>query len=202
MKDSSTTVGGVLVNVRVLVGKLLAGVYAVLALACLLPALSLLAAPGDLAGSSLIAVTFFAALGGWFGYLARRRWRSDAGGLLQPADLHDPSLREFFSSVAGVSRSNADGSDRQALIRAKCRAGGALTLVREPGNAHDANAIAVMCSGSQIGYLHAELAEKYAKRIDSGEIEMTAEVKEVTGGTTVKPTYGVNVLVRVRIDPP
>jgi hypothetical protein len=51
----------------------------------------------------------------------------------------------FFSKVAGVAHNNADGSSRQQII-SRCRVGEELSLVREPGNEFDPNAIKILRS--------------------------------------------------------
>lgn len=43
------------------------------------------------------------------------------------------------------------------------------SLIREPDNEHDPNAIAVLCGGSLIGRLPRSLAEKLAPKLDAGE---------------------------------
>ena len=144
-------------------------------------------------------VALHVALGAWLAYLSRRRWRQGAanGGALP---MHDGKLAsgEFYSSVVGVSHKNPDGSDRQAHIKKYCKAGAPLTLEREPQNPHDPNAIAVLCNGVQIGYLRGRMAQEYAESIDDGQIEMTARVKEVTGGTAGRESLGVNIVVTLR----
>lgn len=105
-------------------------------------------------------------------------------------------ISSFFTSLAGVSHRNPDGSQRQRIIRA-CRAGERLTLVREPDNEYDEFAIAVYSvSGRQIGYVKTELAERLCEQLDDG-CGVAMYVKEVTGGVAGKPTLGVNVAVFV-----
>lgn len=43
------------------------------------------------------------------------------------------------------------------------------SLIRDPENEYDANAIAVLCGGSFIGFIPASLAEKLAPKLDAGE---------------------------------
>ena len=105
---------------------------------------------------------------------------------------------EFPSSVVGVSFDNDDGTSRQDNIKRYCSAGEQLQLVREPDNVRDSNAIAVLCKGRKIGHLRTELGERYADEIDNEEIEMTASVLEVTGGSSDKQTLGVNILVKLK----
>ena len=112
-------------------------------------------------------------------------------------------MREFFTSVVGVTFSNTDGSSRQAAIK-RLRGGDMLHLEHHPDNPHDSNAIAVMFSyrrwfrthTAQIGHLNAELAERIVLDFDQGK-RVQARVKEVTGGTRQKPTLGVNIALYV-----
>lgn len=109
----------------------------------------------------------------------------------------------FHSKVAGVTASNADGYPRQKYIRSYCKPGMALILKREPANPHDNNAIGVwvtaralvvFSSEAQIGYLSADVAREVAPYMDKGG-KITAKISDVTGGTTAKPTFGVNIEV-------
>lgn len=84
-------------------------------------------------------------------------------------------MREIPSIVAGT---NFDG--RAQIIRARCKVGSKIELVREPDNKFDPNAIAVYLHGKrlfgmvetreQIGYIKAGRAEGLAEKIDSGAI--------------------------------
>lgn len=76
---------------------------------------------------------------------------------------------EYSLRVVGVTKPNADGTDRQAILRT-CRVGEPILLVREPGNAFDPNAIRVCrANGQQIGYIAADnaawLAPDYLDRL-------------------------------------
>jgi hypothetical protein len=100
---------------------------------------------------------------------------------------------DFQSKVVGVTRHNHDGSDRQ-VIAAECRQGEELVLRREPDNPQDKNAVAVFReNGDQVGYLSASVAEQLAPLLDA-DAPITAEVSEVTGGTSDHP-YGVNIRI-------
>lgn len=107
----------------------------------------------------------------------------------------------FHSKVAGVSWSNPNGKSRQDVIRAYCRPGMPLVLRREPENPYDANAVGVWIrtrvflffeTELQIGYLNRSVAREIAEHVDNGG-PVTARITEVTGGSTEKPTYGVNI---------
>jgi hypothetical protein len=67
-------------------------------------------------------------------------------------------LQHFFTSVAGVTYPNRDGSSRQTII-AKCRAGEPIVLEAEPDNAQHENAVRVLRKDtSQIGYVVPRMA--------------------------------------------
>jgi hypothetical protein len=86
----------------------------------------------------------------------------------------------FRTTIAGVTKQNADGSDRQSLVKA-LRAGEELRLVREPNNPYDKYAIAIFRStGGQLGYLPRG-DRRLADHIDMGGA-VTARVIKVTGG--------------------
>jgi len=68
------------------------------------------------------------------------------------------ALRHFFTSVAGVTYPNRDGSNRQTIV-AKCRAGEPIVLEAEPDNPQHENAVRVLRKdGSQIGYVVPRMA--------------------------------------------
>jgi len=112
---------------------------------------------------------------------------------------------EFFTKVAGVTRQNADGSLRQDIIEdleEEWQAGEALklTLRREPDNAYDRNAVAVLdAEGRQVGYLSRPVASSVAPRMDRGEA-VAAELQAVTGGSLTH-NYGVNIKIVVGAPP-
>jgi hypothetical protein len=78
-------------------------------------------------------------------------------------------MQELTLAVVGIDFPNADGSNRrsEALMTLP---GEAVTLVPEPRNRHDGNAIAVVGPrGVQIGYLSAERAPYIGGRMGRGE---------------------------------
>jgi hypothetical protein len=110
-------------------------------------------------------------------------------------------VEECYSKVYGVGHRNADGTDRQK-IAAKCVPGEALSLIREPNNPHDPNAIALFRrNGQQLGYVGGGLAETLAPVLDGGGY-VTAVVAEVTGGERGKVSRGANLHVRLDDSPP
>jgi hypothetical protein len=89
-------------------------------------------------------------------------------------------VQTFRTTIAGVTKQNSDGTDRQALIKS-IRAGDELKLVREPNNPHDKYAIAVFrASGEQLGYVPAG-DRRLAEHIDMGG-RVSAKVVKVVGG--------------------
>jgi len=92
----------------------------------------------------------------------------------------------FNTKVAGVSFEG-----RQDVL-AGLRAGDPLSLVRQPDNEHDANAIAVMRGTLHIGFLNKQMARKLAPKFDEGA-RYRADVTAVTGGGA--RSRGLNIRV-------
>jgi hypothetical protein len=68
------------------------------------------------------------------------------------------ALRHVFTSVAGVTYPNRDGTKRQTIIT-KCRIGESIVLEAEPDNPQRENAVRVLRKdGSQIGYVASRMA--------------------------------------------
>ncbi|EQB09681.1 hypothetical protein L284_18930 [Novosphingobium lindaniclasticum LE124] len=68
-------------------------------------------------------------------------------------------------AVVGAAHPNADGSNRQFEILL-CHPGEPVTLVPEPTNVHDRNAVAVFsCREVQIGYISAERARQFSPQL-------------------------------------
>lgn len=66
--------------------------------------------------------------------------------------------KSFYSKIAGTTHRNRDGTYRKPAI-AKCEEGERLSLVHEPDNPVDPNAIAICTEdGFQLGYIEARLA--------------------------------------------
>ncbi len=105
--------------------------------------------------------------------------------------------RSFYSKIVGVTYKNADGSDRQKLIK-RCQVGEALFLLRDEENQHDSNAVAVCRkSGEQLGHLSREVAVDVAAHIESGGIAI-AEIIDLTGGGLFSgKSRGVNIRVHL-----
>jgi hypothetical protein len=98
----------------------------------------------------------------------------------------------FYSKIAGVSHENANGTSRQEIIR-RCRVGERLTLVCDPQNPVDPNAVMVLrANGEQLGYLAAHLAADLCDRVSAGE-NISCYISNLTG--LDRPTRGVNIYI-------
>ena len=96
---------------------------------------------------------------------------------------------EFHTKVAGVTFDN-----RQRIIR-RMSVGEIVSLVRDPYNPYDSNAIKVINSnGDQIGFISRELASSLAYQMDSG-VKYNATVCGITG-TNPGENIGVNLLIK------
>ena len=112
------------------------------------------------------------------------------------ADYGLEPVRSFHTKVVGVTKKNEDGSRRQGVI-AGCKVGEQVLLIRESENPYDSNAIAVYHSSrKQIGFISADLAEKLAPDMDSGQ-PISARISDLTGGTPEKPSHGVNLEIAI-----
>lgn len=98
----------------------------------------------------------------------------------------------FNTKIAGTSF-------RQSEIK-KLYQGQELVLSRESENPHDSNAIAVFSGDGQVGYLNKDLAKHLAPAIDNGLVDYKCAVLDITGGTSEKPTLGVNIELTNKYD--
>jgi hypothetical protein len=88
--------------------------------------------------------------------------------------------QSFRTTIAGVTKQNPDGTDRQNLVK-RIRRGEVLKLVRESLNPFDKYCIAVFrTSGEQLGYIPAG-DRRLADHIDMGG-EVSVKVIKRTGG--------------------
>ena len=92
----------------------------------------------------------------------------------------------FNTKIVGVTFEG-----RQDLV-AGLEPGALLSLVREPENPHDPNAVGVWYGQLKLGFVKKQIAARIAPNIDAGE-RYRAEVKHVTGGGT--RSVGVNIWV-------
>ena len=93
-----------------------------------------------------------------------------------------------MSGVAGA-RHHAE-----ALVTGAAGAGRPLTLMREPDNLHDSNAIAVHAGGAPIGFVPRELAAELAPQIDAGHSGSAVVLREQRASPR-DPRTGVTMLL-------
>ena len=100
--------------------------------------------------------------------------------------------------IAGVSF----GNRQAALRRLQAYAPEQITvrMGREPGNAHDRNAVAIYVAVTgdeyKIGYMPKDMAELLAPIMDMG-INLQAKWRAVTGGYEMRETYGGLIAVEL-----
>lgn len=92
-----------------------------------------------------------------------------------------PSAYVYDTKVVGVSKENADGSDRQTIIRREVSENDPLMLLPEPDNKYDPNAVKVLSKfGHQIGYLSTDIAARVRPALDN-EVDITVKASWVSG---------------------
>lgn len=80
------------------------------------------------------------------------------------------SVQNYETAIVGVKFDNDDGTSRRDYLR-RCVVGGALSLMREPQNKYDSNAVAVYTPpGVQVGYLGKFLAKTIAASMDAEQV--------------------------------
>jgi hypothetical protein len=109
-----------------------------------------------------------------------RYWYPDDGAIVWLAGYHpvDPASGRFLARDApelaqrGLRVAGVAGAARfhDAVLQSDAVAPGRrLALLRDPGNAHDTNAIAVLDDGeAQVGWVPRELAAELARDLDAG----------------------------------
>jgi hypothetical protein len=141
-----------------------------------------------------------------------RYWYPDDGGEVWVAGYHvvhgdrfvgrdDPWLAEQglrVASVAGAAVHHVDVLATDAVAP-----GSALQLRRDPANEHDPNAIMVLASGAQAGWVPRELAAELAPELDAGEPwsavvlrERRATPRDPRTGLTMLLARGAEILLR------
>ena len=86
------------------------------------------------------------------------------------------------TNVAGVSY-------RQEAV-SSCFEEQSITLVRDPSNPHDKNAIMVFAGNEHIGFIPRDMNKGFAEYMDSGR-NLDAEIHKIIGGTSDKPNTGI-----------
>ena len=109
-----------------------------------------------------------------------------------PADR----IRHMFTKAVGVSYENDDGTRRQAIIP-RCQPYERLALEHDDTNQYDPNAVKVRRqTGEHIGWLNRRLAAEVVSKSRKG-YRFAAFVKNITGGTGRKRTYGMNLVTLI-----
>jgi hypothetical protein len=99
----------------------------------------------------------------------------------------EPEPFSGYGYLGVVGESHYQDTLRQVAIDGKlCSA----TLVPEPDNVFDVNAVAVQISGMTVGYLSRPEARRYQRRLLALEHAMVVPAKLI-GGTDEKPSFGV-----------
>lgn len=117
----------------------------------------------------------------------------------KPADTPEPKaadtnvLLDTHSKVAGVTKNNPDGRNRQDILKT-CKSREKLTFVREPNNPYSKNAVAIYRGADMLGYVNEDFAATIAPMIDSGAV-VTGNISSITGGD--KATYGCNYHIKI-----
>jgi hypothetical protein len=135
---------------------------------------------------------------------AERYWYPDDGGQvwLSGYQLVDPASGSYLARDApllverGLRVSGVAGTQFRpgALDSEALAPGGALELRREPGNPHDANAIAVHAGGVHVGFVPRELAAELAPELDAGH-PWSAVVLREQRASPREPRSGVAMLL-------
>ena len=136
-----------------------------------------------------------------------RYWYPDDGGVVWIAGYQivdretgrylardAPELLAQGLHVAGVAGAGAHHAD--ALVSEAVAPGARLELRRDPGNAHDANAIQVHPSdgGPQVGWVPRELAAELAPELDGGR-RLSAVVLREQRRSPREPRHGLTMLL-------
>lgn len=96
--------------------------------------------------------------------------------------------------IAGENHANPDGSSRQAEL-CNCIAGEPVTLVREPTNPHDRQAVRVdTVRGITIGYLKRD--DRWISELMDKGVPVRGIVNDIMGGTARKPSRGCVLRLR------
>ena len=117
-------------------------------------------------------------------------------GLKSP---HRPNISTIRTKITGVTFKSRFGEPRQELVT-RCSAGEQLTLIRQPDNPYDPNAI-MICRFDDLGFLSKDIAADLAPLMDAGVVSVTATILDLTGGTQEKESTGLNIELEIeRLD--
>ena len=135
---------------------------------------------------------------------AERYWYPDDGGEVWVAgyQLVDPESGAYLGRDAplvaerGLHVAGVAGARHRegALDGGALAPGSSLELRREPGNEFDANAIAVLAGGTQVGFVPRELAAELAGELDAGRPWAAIVLREQRPSPR-EPRSGVTMLL-------
>lgn len=132
-----------------------------------------------------------------------RYWYPDDGGVVwlagyQVVDAEGRYLARDSGELAarGLHQVAVAGAQhhRDALVSDAPAPGSPLALRRDPDNEHDANAIAVLAAGRQVGWVPRELAAELAPQLDAGS-PWSAVVLRERRPSPREPRTGLTMLV-------
>ena len=120
-------------------------------------------------------------------------------GREMPPARHEPTTSFYFPDVRMMVddgryfiRTNVAGISFRQDAASLCYAGQSLTLLRDPENPHDVNAVSVFADGNHIGFIPATLNAGFAAYLDSGR-QLCADIDNVVGGAADKPAIGIYI---------
>lgn len=126
--------------------------------------------------------------------IEKEKEKEERKGIREEEYTRQKRLRYSFAKVAGVTFSNDDGSERQAIIK-RCKPGEQLILRHDAYNEYSMFATQVLrTNGEQLGHAPDYLAERISTEIEEG-YNVVGVLTDITGGASDKPTRGVNFCV-------
>lgn len=104
-------------------------------------------------------------------------------------------MNEFYTKLAGTTFNGRDEVIEELYLSGQLDVGQELILQRQPYNASDSNAIAVLhpSNNEQLGWISRQVAQTMAPKIDAGTT-YRAFVSLVTGGNGYN--YGINIKIQ------
>ncbi len=99
----------------------------------------------------------------------------------EAVDPSDPNTYTFDTAIVGVRFYQGAAELLSEVSPDGGRVPGLLTLVREPDNQYDHNAIAVHFDGKKVGHIPAPQAKILAPRLDAGRKVLGITRRNVTG---------------------
>jgi len=102
-------------------------------------------------------------------------------------------IRKKIFDVVGEAQTNDDGTPRQEIIF-KCEPGDIVSLVREPNNPYDENAIRIDWKHKTVGYIQKLDAAKLSPILDDGR-KHKAIIHKLKGGIRSYENYGIEISI-------